>query len=115
MSEAELRVRGYDPQMVKAIIIKGRPEEVAAAIFQAGLIKVEGPMTMCWSLCTKAMNEVATLIGREDDDLTEDVVRCQYMIFAMKYVMAKNRPTSFVPAERLELYAGMMKRFTEGV
>lgn len=85
----EVKAHDLDLQLIKAIIVKGTPEEAAVAIFQAGLIKIEDPMTLRWELMAKAMNEVAALIGRVNEDITEEIARQRYMLFAMKYVMDK--------------------------
>jgi hypothetical protein len=93
MNEDELRARGYDPHIVKVHIVKGTAEEAAAAILWASLIKIEGPMSRSWSLLAKTMNEVAFLIGRNDSDITEDIARRQYVVFAKSCAVDKlHRP-----------------------
>lgn len=113
MNEDELRARGYDPHIVKIHIVKGTAEEAAAAILWASLIKIEGPMSRSWSLLAKTMNEVAFLIGRDGSDITEDIARRQYIVFAKNCAMTGNQTMVGIPEHRQELYAGFMKRFTE--
>lgn len=97
------KVIGFNPQVVRVLMVTGEPVQVAKAAFEARLVTVINFVGADWKAVAESINTIATLAGREKPDvLAMDVRNAWHEIHdgGCAYVLGKRTDPEILEAIR---------------